>query len=109
MKDTVELLREHGYVFKKLNKIDNKILGNRKKIDIYEGVNLKSFFVAIFRPKQKSRFVMKNANDLEELFNTLVLVQKHNIKKKVLLLAPAMCSKSKSFLIENGWKIYDIV
>ncbi len=109
MKNMVEFLQKNGYVFKKLNKINNKDLGTRKKIDIYEAVNLKSFYVAIFKLNQKSRFIMKNANDLEALYHDLVSLQNHNFKIKVLLVNSPVCSKSKEFLKKNKWKIYDIV
>ncbi len=109
MKNIVEFLQEKGYIFKKLNQINNKNIGNRKKINVYEGVNLKSFYVAIFKLNQKSRFIMKNANDLEELYKNLISLQNHNFKKKVLLLNCPICSKSKEFLKDNRWKIYDIM
>ena len=107
MKELVELLFANGYIFKSLKKIDNKELKSRKKIDIYVAVDLNSYYVAIFFLKQKSRFVQKNAKEIEILYERLKIYKDHNFKKKVFIFDLAMCSKAKSALKEKGWKLVD--
>ncbi|NPA73982.1 MAG: hypothetical protein GXO12_04655 [Epsilonproteobacteria bacterium] len=109
MKDIVEFLSKKKYIFKKFEKIDNKTLGTKKRVEIYKGVDINSFYVAVFVNRSKSRFIMKNANDSEELFEKLKDISGHNYKKKVLLISSKICSKSESFLKEKGWKIYAFV
>jgi TRAP-type uncharacterized transport system substrate-binding protein len=108
MKAIVELLLTHKMIFKKLHPIENKRLGTRKKIMIYEGVDLHSNYVAIFHLVQKSRFLRKNADELENLFEKLKTVQDHNYKKKVLLYDMPLCSKAAALMKERGWRLIDV-
>ncbi len=107
MKDFVETFMKHNMVFKKLHPVDKKLLGTRKKIDIYEGVDLHSNYVAIFHLVQKSRFLRKNADELEALFERLKEVQDHNYKKKILLYDMPFCSKAQALMRERGWRLID--
>ena len=108
MKAIVELLLSHKMIFKKLHPIDKKALGTRKKIDIYEGVDLHSNYVVIFHLVQKSRFLRKNADELEQLFEKLKIMQDHNYKKKLLLYDMPFCSKAKALMKERGWRMIDV-
>ncbi len=109
MKKIVEFFNKKRSIFKKLEKIDNRLLETKKRIEIYDGVDLKSYYYCIFYSKQKSRFVVKNANDLEDLFIKVISLKKHNYKKKILLIECQICSKAKKYLEEKGWKIYVFV
>ncbi len=109
MKSILDYLQTRGHIFKKFEKIDNKTLKTRKKIDIYKAVDLKSFYVTIFFYNGKSRFVLKNAKEILELMERVKEVSGHNYKKSILVVDGAICSKSKKFLEERGWKIYVIM
>ena len=106
MKYIVEFLSKKNYIFKKLLKIDLKLLGSRKKIELFEGVDTNSNYVAIFKIDQKSRFIIKNAKEIEELLEKLIKLKQHNYKKKILLISSPLCSKAKKYLEELKWKIY---
>lgn len=106
MKYIVEFLSKKNYIFKKLLKIDLKLLGSRKKIELFEGVDTKSNYVVIFKIDQKSRFITKNAKEIEELLEKLIKLKQHNYKKKILLISSPLCSKAKKYLEELKWKIY---
>ncbi len=108
MKEIVELLLKRNMIFKKLHPIDKKALGTRKKIEIYEGVDLHSNYVAIFYLRQKSRFLRKNAEELEGLLEKLKRLQDHNFKKRLLLYEMPLCSKAKAMLKERGWRLIDV-
>jgi hypothetical protein len=56
MKEFVDLLLEHKLIFKKLHPVDTGLLGTRKKVVIYEGVDLQSNYAALFYLRQKSLF-----------------------------------------------------
>jgi predicted glutamine amidotransferase len=108
MTQIVELLLAHNMIFKKLHPIENKRLQTRKKIAIYEGVDLHSNYVAIFYLVQKSRFLRKNADEIESLFERLKTMQDHNYKKRVLLYDMPLCSKAAVLLKERGWRLIDV-
>ena len=108
MNDIVELLLSHNLIFKKLHPIDNKLLGTRKKVVIYEGVDLHSNYVAIFHLVQKSRFLRKNADEIESLFEKLKTLQDHNYKKRILLYDMPFCSKAKALMKERGWRLINV-
>ncbi len=106
MKNIVEFLHDRGYIFKKLHKIDNQLLNTKKKIEVYEAIDLKSNYVAIFYVLSKSRFIVKNTQEIFSLYEKLIKTREHNFKKRVLILNSLICSKSKILLKENKWKIY---
>ncbi len=107
MKTLVNLLLKKNYLYKTLIEIDKKSLGTRKKIDIYEGVDTKRYYAAIFYIEQKSRFLRKNADDLEALYEKLKIVRDHNFKKKILIYHMPLCSKAKVQMKEHGWILID--
>ena len=104
MKKLVNILLEKNYIYKSLHEIDIKTLGTRKKIKIYEGVDPKSYYTSIFVLNQKSRFLRKNADDLESLYEKLKVVQDHNFKHKLLIYQMPLCSKAKALMKERGWR-----
>ncbi len=107
MKETVEILMKKKLIFKKLTEIDKKELKTRKKIRVYEGVDLKSYYFAIFLIKQKSRFLRKNVKEIEEIYERLKIIRDHNFKKKIFLHKCPLCSKAKEDLKNLKWKIFD--
>ena len=107
MKYIVDRLLDKNIILKKLNKIDNKDLKTRKRIEVFEGVDLKQNYVAIFFLKQKSRFLRKDIKPLEELHERLVEFVDHNFKKKILVYDMPFCSKAKEELKKSGWRLID--
>ncbi len=107
MKELVNLLLSKNYIFKSLKEIDKRALGIRKRIDIYEGVDVNSYYVAIFILVQKSRFLKKNAKELDSLLDKIKRLQDHNYKRKVLIYQMPFCSKAKESLKESGWILID--
>ena len=103
MKLLVNLLLKKNYLYRSLKEIDKKTFGSRKKIDIYEGVDTNSYYAAIFILVQKSRFLRKNADDLEMLLEKLKVVQDHNYKKKLLIYQMPLCGKAKEQMKQDGW------
>lgn len=107
MKEVVTLLGAKNLLFRSLKEIDKKKLQTRKKIDIFEGVDTNSYYAAIFVLEQKSRFLRKNAEDIEALYEKLKIVQDHNFKKKLLLYKMPFCSKAKAEMKSKGWVLID--
>ena len=71
MKEIIHLLQEKELIFKSLNPIEAKILGSRKKISIYLGVDLKKYYACIIHLKKKSRVVSKEVMELIEFHKKL--------------------------------------
>ena len=107
MREVVEILQKKGLLFKSLKPIEPKLLGTRKKIEIYEGVDLAGYYTAIFVINQKSRFLRKNAEELEALFEKLVRLREHNYKKRILLYQMPICSKAVKEMKERKWRLID--
>jgi len=106
MKEIVEFFYKKNLIFKKLYKIDIKLLGSRKKVDIYEGVDTASNYIAIFKIDAKSRFLKKNSEEILLLLKKLIKLRNHNYKKKILLISSPLCSKAKTYLEDLKWKVY---
>ncbi len=98
-------LEKKDIIFKDLNEISPKELNSRKKIGIYSGTTVEKEYVAIFIYDAKSRFIRKNVEDLEKMFDTLVEYKGHNFRKKFLLISSPLCSKAKKTLEENKWSV----
>lgn len=107
LKNLTGYFTKKNILFKELEEVSPKSLGSRKKITIYTGTSIDLNYYAIFIIDSKSRFIRKNAEDLLELYSKLIDFKKHNFKKKVLLISSGICSKSKTYLKENGWSIKD--
>jgi len=81
-------------------------LKSRKKIDIYNALDIKKKYYAIFKLDTKNKFIMKNADELQILLNSLISLKEHNFKYKFLFITSEICSKSKEYLTTLGWKIH---
>lgn len=106
MKELTNYFREKkDTIFKDIEKIEPKIIGSRKKIGIYCATSINRDFYAIFTIDSKSRFIRKNAEDLEILLAKLIEYKGHNFKRKVLLISSPLCSKAKKMLEDNKWSV----
>ena len=105
MKDIVEFLSKKKIIFKELEKFDIKEIGSRKKIDIYLGIDTSSNYTLIVVMKRKSRFLQKDVEWLEEIFQKIVELKEHNFKKKIFIYDMPMCSKAQKKLKEERWKL----
>ncbi len=108
MKNITSFLSQKGFLFKKFNSIEPKTLGSRKKIQIFDTCNNKNNLISIFVIESKSRFLIKNAKELELLNNKLKITQDHNFKKTLILISSPLCSKAKAYMKDQlKWKVFD--
>lgn len=87
--------------------IDNQVLKSRKKVAVFSGVDTKSYYHVVFSMGQKSRFILKNVQEIVELERQLVLHVGHNYKYKHIVLSGPLCTKARLSLVQSGWKVYD--
>jgi len=107
MKELTSYLANKDYLFKKFDKIEPKLIGSRKKIDIYDCCNVNNSLISVYVINQKSRFLIKNAKELELLNSKLKEFKDHNFKKTLIVISSPLCSKAKKYMQELKWKIYD--
>ena len=107
IKDITDFLSQKGYLFNSFVKIEPKQLNSRKKILIYSSIDTNKHFISVFVIEQKSRFLIKNAKEIIELQNRLVLKEDHCFKKNIVIVKTAICSKAVNYFKENKWIVYN--
>jgi len=108
MKEIVEFLQKKQMIFKSFKSITPKVLGSRKKIDLFVAVDLKGYYVCIFSIEKKSRVLKKEAEEYTILHEKLEKYIDSRIKKKYLIINAPLCSKAKVQLESQGWKVWEI-
>lgn len=93
-------------LFSSFSPLDKAILKSRKKMSLFCGVDTHSFYHIVFEVEQKSRFVVKNAQEVIDFEKAMALHVSHNYKYKHLLLCAPLCSSAQKYLKEEGWRIY---
>lgn len=107
MNQFIDDLRRKNLIFKRLTTIDPKTLGTRKKAGMYLGVDLNGYYAMILRIEKKSRVLRKEAEELMELHKKLESAIDTRIMQKYLFLKAPLCSKAKTLLENNGWKVWE--
>jgi hypothetical protein len=107
LKPYVDTLRSLGYIYTKLENIDLKSLGSRKKLKLFEALTPNKSYVVIFFINTKSRFLQKNVPEVEALVQKLSQIKEHNYFQKIVIIQSPLCSLAKAKLLEAQWKIHD--
>jgi len=105
MKQIVEWCQERGMLFRSLKPIAPKSLGSRKKIQIFVGVDMRSYYHALFVIEKKSRILRKEAEAFGRLHTALEQHLDTRIKHRCILVKAPLCSKAKQLLEESGWRV----
>lgn len=105
MKEMLEKVFKNK-ILTSLEPISPKVLDTRKKFTIFSGVDLKTFYHLIFNVEQKSRFILKNAQEFIDLEQKLELHVKHIYKYKHIVVSAPLCTKAALLLRNSGWKVY---
>lgn len=94
-------------LFQKIESIDPRAFGVKKRVDILKCVDSAQYYHLIFFIDAKSRFLQKNAREIEGVFEACRDYLGHNIKHKTIFIANGLCSKAKELLQNNDWKVYN--
>lgn len=105
MKTLTNYFNNKNILFKQIEDIEPKLLGSRKKLQIFSATTLNNHYYAIFVLHAKSRFLRKQATELSALYGALVSHKDHNFKKRILLISSPLCSKAKAQLEQEGWSV----
>lgn len=107
LKEKIDRLRAKNLIFQNVQSINPKSCGVKKRLDILKCVDASSYYHLILFIEAKSRFLQKNAREIEEVFNACRDHFGHNIKYKTIFIANGLCSKAKELLQNNDWKVYN--
>jgi hypothetical protein len=105
MKEVLERLTPK-HLFTSFSRIETSLIQTRKKISIFNGVDEKRYYHLVMYPLQKSRFVLKHAEEIGLLASKVALHVNHNYAHKHLFLNAPLCSKAQHYLEQAGWRIY---
>lgn len=105
MKSLTQYFNDKELLFKDFAPLDPKLL-EAEKIKIYDAVGVNKAYYAIFIIDSKSRFLRKNADEIEVLFQKMVDLNGHNYKHKIALIQSPLCSKAKAQLEQYGWSVW---
>jgi len=106
MKEIVEKMQAKHLICKTLESLEPKVLGSRKKVGLYVGVDLKKFYCIVMHLCKKSRVLRKEVETLLALHEQMESYKKTKIIKKYIWIQAPLCSKAKALLEENGWKVW---
>ena len=108
MKQIVEAMNSKNIICKSLEEVAPKVLGSRKKVALYVGVDLKAYYCLVMRVVKKSRVLRKEATELMMLHEKMEKFKDTKITKKYIWIEAPLCSKAKALLEENGWKVMNV-
>ncbi|MDA3050082.1 hypothetical protein OFO03_07640 [Campylobacter sp. JMF_02 ED1] len=100
------LMVSREILLKNFKTIDLKIFTRSRAYSAYFGVDLSGFNTLIFMREASSHFIMRDSEFLLTLTEQICANLGKTIKKRVLFHNSQICSKSKKFLEENGFKTY---
>jgi hypothetical protein len=108
MKAVVEYLKDKNLLFKSFKEVSPKVLGSRKKVAIYVGVDMKGYYATVFVIQKKSRVLRKEVEAFLLLHERLERYIESKITKKYILIEAPLCSHAKAMLEEKQWKVWTI-
>lgn len=93
--------------FTKLIQLDPKDLKIRKKIDIFVAENLENQSSLILQISQKSRFLQKDVDKIEDILQIIEENQNKNFENKYIVIEAPLCSKAKAKFETLAWSVFN--
>lgn len=90
-------------LYKYIQTINLKELGIRKKISVFIVVDSNNQYSIAFYITQKSRFLQKDADKIEEIKSIILENIEYKVKEKIILIKSPLCSKAKNKLSLDKW------
>jgi hypothetical protein len=107
LKQLIEFLNKKNILFKEIKELYPKDFGSRKKVTIYEAIDYKSNYWLVFIYDLKSKFLVKNTQELLHLSSKIVQNKGHEYRYKSLFISSPLCTKAKNGFLEQKWKVYN--
>ena len=108
MKEIVELLAQRRVLCRRLDRVEPRELGSRKRVEIFEGAAPDDYYCMVMVLRKKSRILQKEARELLALHHKLEEKNGAKIKRCYLVIDAPFCSKAAAVLEGAGWKIFRI-
>jgi len=108
MKNIVEFLAQKNLIFKSFKEVLPKTLGSRKKVQLFVGVDLETYYVLVMRVEKKSRVLKKEVEEFFLLHEKMQIHIDSKIKKKYIMINAPLCSKAKILLKEHQWRVWHV-
>ena len=108
MKEVVEFLTQKNLIFKSFKEVLPKTLGSRKKVQLFVGVDLESYYSLVMRIEKKSRVLTKEVEAFFLLHEKMQIHIDSKIKKKYIIIDAPLCSKAKTLLKEQQWRVWHL-
>ena len=89
--------------YQHIETINPKELGIRKKVSIFIVKDLNDQTAVIFQISQKSRFLQKDADNMQKIIEIVTNNIKYTITSKIILIESPLCSKAKAKLKDLQW------
>ncbi len=105
MKRVLAPLQERGYIFRRFEPFSPALVGSRKRIEIYHGLDTYRRYVIVFAVKRKSRVLLKDVKEWLELELKVENYLGYSITIKIALVDAPICSRASKFLESEGWKV----
>jgi hypothetical protein len=106
MKEIVELLARRRVLCRRLDRVEPRELGSRKRVEIFEGTATDDYYCLVMVLRKKSRVLQKEARELLALHRKLEEKKEAKILRRYLLIDAPLCSKAAALLEEAGWRIF---
>ena len=106
MQEILEELSKDKIIFKSFIILDKKALGIKNRFNIYKGIDLKGNITILFSIVQRSRFVVKNIEKIQEIIIKISQQLEHNFAKVILFLDAPLCSKASKKAKDLKWRVY---
>lgn len=104
--DIVDDLRSKKLIYKKLAPIDLTVLGIKKNIYAFRGVDLNGYYHLIFYIPLLGGLGGKDIEFYDDLHYRLVKYFDHAFKKKFIFARKIPSKKNISFFDQKGWKVF---
>ncbi|MCF6201473.1 MAG: hypothetical protein L3J42_05065 [Hydrogenimonas sp.] len=108
MKSVLAPLQERGYIFRRLEPFSPSLVGSRKRIKIYHGIDMQKRYLILFAVKRKSTILLKDVTEWLELKSKIENYLGYPILQNLALFEAPICSKAKRMLESEGWKVIEV-
>ncbi|WP_457592328.1 hypothetical protein [Hydrogenimonas sp.] len=108
MKRILAPLQEKGYIFKRFEPFSLKLVGSRKRISVFHGLDMQNRYFLVFAVKRRSRVLSKDVKEWLELKSLIERERGYPILLNIALIEAPLCSKASALLESEGWKVITI-
>lgn len=103
-----ELFEAKKILLRDLKRLDLSEFTKKRSLEAFFGVDTKNFYEIVLR-SAKSRLLVKEASEIDEICAKFEEKFQTKIKKRVIFYNSQICSKSLKYFKEQGWSCYDFV